>query len=339
MNPLTEAIDTLGFTHVGTYLALFVAASLLMLWRLEGLLAHGLEGTALGTLVMPYCSGLGNLIFVALMANSPAPGSAVLTNCLVNNVTNLTLLLGLPALLWGLPLAAPGAAGKSRGAKRKAAAAGGGPGPALTKLSLLLSLAAVGFFSGIAWTLGADGRIDRHDGLALVALFLFWQSFQLFDVQKNNVQQRRAFGPLFYLDLFFVLLGAVGLFVSIEWLVGWLSAQQGDFINAANLGWLTGWLMVVPNALLAFWYAARGRADIVYASQIGDGHISIPLCLGLAACIAPVAVPPFFTVGLAILGGAALLHAGCIAWAGGLPRWLGWVLVGAYGGFLALGLG
>jgi hypothetical protein len=49
----------LGLTNVWTYLGLFLAASLLMVWRLEALLAHGLEGTALGTLVMPYCSGSG----------------------------------------------------------------------------------------------------------------------------------------------------------------------------------------------------------------------------------------------------------------------------------------
>ena len=30
------------------------------------------------------------------------------------------------------------------------------------------------------------------------------------DVLKHNVRQRRSFGPLFYLDLFFVLLGAYG---------------------------------------------------------------------------------------------------------------------------------
>ena len=52
MNPLADVIDTLGFSSVWTYLTLFLAASLLMIWRLEALLDHGLEGTALGTIVM-----------------------------------------------------------------------------------------------------------------------------------------------------------------------------------------------------------------------------------------------------------------------------------------------
>lgn len=80
-----------------TYLTRFPGLSLLLIWRLEALLAHGLEGTALGTLVMPYCSGLGNLLFVAIAVSREAPRQDVLTNCIVNNVTNLTLLLGLPA--------------------------------------------------------------------------------------------------------------------------------------------------------------------------------------------------------------------------------------------------
>jgi cation:H+ antiporter len=336
VNPLTEAIDTLGFTSVWTYLALFLGTSLLMIWRLEALLDHGLQGTALGTLVMPYCSGLGNLIFVGIVASGRGPVAEVLTNCLVNNVTNLTLLLGLPALLWGLSLAPP-----QKKAARAPAKKGGADAAVtqqLNQLSLLLTLVAVIFFSGVTWALGADGRLDARDGMVLIALFLFWQCFQVFDVLKHNVRQRRSFGPLFYLDVFWIALSAYGLYASIDWLVTWLSAQRGDFINASHLGWLSGWLMVLPNALLAFYYAARKRADIAYASQVGDGHICIPLCLGLCAILQPLAVPRIFNTGLAILVGAAVVHALCVALAHGLPRWMGWPLLAAYAWFVGAGL-
>lgn len=343
MNPLPEIIDGAGLASVWTYLALFLGASLLMIWRLEALLKHGLEGTALGTLVMPYCSGLGNLIFVGLIAAGRGPAQEVLTNCLVNNVTNLTLVLGLPALCWGLQLAAP-AAKKSSAKKKnatatgkKSSASGGSVEHQLNRLSLLLTLAAVIFFSAVTWALAADGRLDASDGLVLVALFLFWQCFQVFDVLKHNVRQQRSFGARFYLDVFVVLIGAYGLYVSIDWLVTWLSAQQGDVINAQHLGWLSGWLMVLPNALLALYYAARRRADIVYASQVGDGHICIPLCLGLSALLSPLTVPPFFTTGLLVLTLAALGHALCVLCFNGLPRWMGWPLVIAYGFFVAIG--
>ena len=336
MNPLAESLETLGFANVGIFLGIFLVASLLMIWRLEAMLDHGLEGTALGTLVMPYCSGLGNLVFVAVIAGRRGPAAEVLTNCLVNNVTNLTLVLGLPALWWGLSLSAESRLRK-KGAKKK----GGATADAeqkINRLSLLLTLAAVIFFSGVTWALGADGRLDTRDGLVLIALFLFWQCFQVFDVLKHNVRRARAFGPLFYLDLFIVFVAAFGIYSSIDWLVAWLSAQRGGFISAANLGWLSGWLMVVPNALLAFYYAAKRRADIAYASQVGDGHICIPLCVGLSALVSPLPVPHFFETGLAILIGAAVLHAGCVMFANGLPRWMGWQLLAAYAWFVGAGL-
>ena len=337
MNPLPDIIDGAGLTSVWTYLALFLAASLLMIWRLEALLKHGLEGTALGTLVMPYCSGLGNLLFVAIVAAQHGPGQEVLTNCLVNNVTNLTLVLGLPALTWGLSLRAE-AKPKKNGAKKKAGAGDAETTQQLNRLSLLLTLAAVVFFSGVAWLLGADGKLDASDGLVLIALFLFWQCFQVFDVLKHNVRARRTFSPLFYLDLFIVLLGAFGLYASIDWLVAWLSGQKGGFVSAEHLGWLSGWLMVLPNALLAFYYAAKRRADIAYASQVGDGHICIPLCVGISAVLAPLPVPKFFETGLAILIGAAVVHAVCVLFADGLPRWMGWPLLAAYAWFVGAGL-
>ncbi len=345
MNPLTETIDTLGFTSVWTYLVVFLVASLVMIWRLDAMLKHGLEGTALGTLVMPYCSGLGNLIFVWIIAERKGPGAEVLTNCLVNNVTNLTLILGLPALVWGLDLNAEAKAKKSS-AKSKSGAnsgtsaksAGDATEKQLNQLSLLLTLAAVIFFSGVTWLLGADGKLDANDGLVLIALFLFWQCFQVFDVLKHNIRARHSFGPLFYLDVFIVLLSAYAQYVSIDWLVTWLSGQKGGFVNAEHLGWLSGWLMVVPNALIAFYYAARRHADITYASQVGDGHICIPLCVGLSAFVAPITVPKFFETGLAILVGAAVVHALCVLMARGLPKWMGWPLLAAYAWFVGAGL-
>src|SRR4029079_3443609 len=101
------------------------AASFLMIWRLESMMENGMEGTILGTLIMPYCSGMGNLIFALVVGvNRAADPADVVTNSLVNNITNITLRIGLPALLWGarweaLPQSAPTA---ERDAERSARA-------------------------------------------------------------------------------------------------------------------------------------------------------------------------------------------------------------------------
>lgn len=341
---LPPFIESLGLTDPWTYFGVFLVASLLMLWRLEAMLDHGLEGTALGTLVMPYCSGLGNLLFVWIVWQRHGPAKEVLTNCLVNNVTNLTLLLGLPALLFGLQVTGGAKSGVAKGAKKTANKSGaargdaGATGAQVNRLSLLLTLTAVLFFTGGTWLLADDGKLTRTDGLMLVGLFLFWQTFQVFDVMKHNVQRRASFGFLFYIDLVVVLAAAWALYESIDWLVTWITVQKSGFVSAANLGWLSGWLMVLPNALLALYWGWKRRADVVYSSQVGDGHICIPLCLGVLALLTPVAVPSLFMTGLALLGGAVVVHAFCLLAFGGLPRWVGGVLLGAYGWFVWTGL-
>ena len=65
--------------------------------------------------------------------------------------------------------------------------------------------------------------------------------------------------------------------------------------------------MVLPNGLLAFYYARRGNPEVVYTSQVGDGHICIPLCIGIYALYRPIQVPPFFQTGVVILLVAAAL--------------------------------
>lgn len=333
---LPPLIESLGLTDPGVYLCLFLVASLLMIWRLEAMLDHGLEGTALGTLVMPYCSGLGNILFVWIVTRRGGPAEDVLTNAIVNNASNLTLLLGLPAVFWGLQVigAGGGGSGKARGKGAVATA-----GAQINRLSLMLTLAAVLFFTGFTWLLARDGRLTRADGALLVGLFLFWQCFQVFDVLKHNVRQKVAFGAMFYVDVALVLAGAWLIYETLDWLVAWLAVQPAGFVSAANLGWLSGWLMVLPNALLALYWGAKRRADVVYSSQVGDGHICIPLCLGLLALLGPVAVPPFFFTGLALIAGAVVVHAALLLAAGGLPRWAGALLLAGYAWFVWAGFG
>ena len=105
-NPFIHWIEAKGPYAPWLFLALFLAASFLMLWRLEVLSAKGFEGTVLGTLVMPYCTGMGNLIFAFILGRNGGSGADVMTNSLVNNITNMTLVLGLPAIFWWIKVAA-----------------------------------------------------------------------------------------------------------------------------------------------------------------------------------------------------------------------------------------
>jgi cation:H+ antiporter len=333
LNWLIQWLESTGAYAPWCFVVLFIAASFLMIWRLEAMSAGGFEGTVLGTLVMPYCSGLGNLVFALLMGSRAAGGQEVLTNALVNNFTNLTLLIGLPTLLWSMNVL-PNEEGKPKKKKAK----GDGKAKQLNRLALLLTITAVLFFTGATWALARDGKIDFADGLVLVGLFLFWQCFHVFEVLKSNVRQSKSFGWGLGIDLLVLAVGAGGIYVSTDWLVEWISKAHSGFFRAENLGWLSGWLMVLPNALLAFYYAKRGKPEVVYTSQIGDGHICIPLCIGIFALRHPIRVPDFFQTGVLMLLGAAILHFFFVALLGRLPRWMGAALCAAYGVFLYLGL-
>jgi cation:H+ antiporter len=96
--------------------------------------------------------------------------------------------------------------------------------------------------------------------------------------------------------------------------------------------------MVLPNAVLAFYYGWCKQPETVYASQVGDAHVSIPLCIGVYALYHTIDLPPFFHTGMFILLGATLVHLFFITVFGQLPRFVGWVLVAAYGVFLYKGL-
>lgn len=321
--------------HLGKFdpyfsLILFMAASFLMIWRLGVMERKGLEGTVLGTLIMPYASGFSNLIFAYIMGRSGGNGKLVVENCLVNNVTNLTLLIGLPALIWGLNIFPE----KRRG--------GGDVLPQkthrLNHLSLMLTMLAVLFFTGALWALSRDQVLDLSDGLVLVGLFVFWQIFHVFDVLKHNIQRGRSLRWSMLMDFILVMLGAVSVFGSIERLVEWIPKTGSGWLVFDNLGWLSGLLMVLPNGLLAVYYARAKRADIVYSSQIGDGHICIPMCIGLFALFSPANIPGYFQLGIFTILGACAVHFIFVSIWGRLPRWAGLLCTLSYGYFFYTGL-
>lgn len=331
MNSWLHQIESTGPAAPWLLLALFATASILIIWRLEAMSDGGFDGTVLGTLIMPYCSGIGNLIFAVLMARKGGSGGEVMTNALVNNVTNLTLLIGLPALLWQ-------AREKAKAKETKPAKTGSPPAAELHRLSMLLTLTAVLFFTGAVWALGRDGQINFNEGLVLVGLFLFWQCFHVYEVLKSKARGNKTRGLRLIVNLLLLGVGAYASFVSIDWLVKWLEQANAGFLSVKNLGWLSGWLMVLPNALLALYYGWRRKPEVVYTSQVGDGHICIPLCIGLFALFHPLKVPTVFLDGVYLLAGATALHLLCVGLFGKLPRLAGFALVAAYGYFLKVGL-
>ncbi len=293
---------------------------------------NGLEGTVLGTLITPYCTGLGNLLYVFVVARDGGPGADVMNNSLGNNVTNMTLLIGLPAIFWTMNVLPQSSGGKSK--KKKTAAV---RQHEIHRLSLLLTLTAVLFFTGAVWALGRDGELNFGAGLVLVGMFLFWQVFHVYEVLKSNIERNKSLAWILAVYLAVLAAAAYAQYLSIDWLNTWVKHQDIKFIKN-NVGMLSGILCAVPNGLLAIYYGWRGNPEIVYTSQVGDGHICIPLCVGIFAIYHSFALPAVFQTGMYILLGATLVHMFCVLVFGKLPRLVGIALVIAYGIFLYKGL-
>lgn len=321
------AISSLGAFAPITCMLLFLLASLLVVWRLEVLAGQGVEGTVLGTIFMPFCSGMGNIVFALVMARSQGRGEDVLINCLFNNITNLTLLIGLPVLIWSMARI-PRKKTKAVVLEHK-----------MGRLSLSLNLVAALFFSVFLWLLAADGILSRMDGFVLLLLFVFWQCFHLYDVKKTNLLKKKTYPITLPLEVLVLLLGAAGVFISTDWLVQWFQSLESERVSPQILGWASGVLMVLPNALLAFYYGSKNRMDVVYTSQSGDAHICIPLCIGLFAVFNDIPTTGFLQQSLLILMGLCGVHLLFVVLLGKLPRLAAAGLLAAFGYFVWMGLG
>lgn len=325
MDGVHNLISRLGDFAPLACVGIFLLASFLVVWRLEVLSDQGVEGTVLGTIFMPFCSGLGNLVFAWVLAVNDGRGSDVVVNCLFNNVTNMTLLIGGPVLFWGMA--------RIQGRKTKKAV----QEYHINRLSLALNLVAALFFSFVLWALSSDNLLNRPDGIVLLALFVFWQYFHVYDVKKTNLLKKKCYPKTLPLDVFLLLIGAFFIFITTDWLVCWFQTLEKGRIPSGFLGWASGVLMVLPNALLAIYYGAHKRMDVVYTSQSGDAHMCIPLCIGVFAVFSDINTGSFLQKSLLILMGLNLVHLFFISAMGRLPRFAGGLLIAIFGVFLWVG--
>lgn len=179
-----------------------------MVWRLHVMESKGFEGTVLGTLIMPYCSGFANLVFAYVMRKSASNGGLVIENCIVNNATNLTFILGLSAI-FGSAAVLPKTKSKQK-LKEHAEYL------FINRLNILFTLIALFLFTGTLWALAKDGELNFYDGLILIGLFLFWQILHVFEVLKDNVRNDKKIHWSIVIDLALIAASAYCIYFSVD---------------------------------------------------------------------------------------------------------------------------
>ena len=114
-------------------------------------------------------------------------------------------------------------------------------------------------------------------------------------------------------------------------IVNSIMLQEDGFFSSERLGLLTGWLLVLPNAMLAVYYAWQQRSSTAYTSLISDNYICMPLGIGLFALFKPLPLTEFYQNGLIFLSAVALVHLLCVSLLRELPKLVAIGMVAAYG--------
>ena len=141
----------------------------------------------------------------------------------------MTLVLGLPAIFWGIKVLPSKDKPNGKNPAKKSAAAG--KTQRVEPAGAVADADGHSVFHRRGRALGRKGRIDFNDGLVLVGLFLFWQCFHVFEVLKSNVRQGKSLGWTLPFDLALLAFGAYGIYVSTDWLVHWVQIVHHGFVT------------------------------------------------------------------------------------------------------------
>lgn len=245
-------------------------AGLLLSTQIVVLLLDRLEkaqfgSVQLGTIMTPLCTGFPN-IAIGLLGADRLADDLVLQLNIGNNLANTTLVIGLVTLLAG-PLAL------GRKSKRE-----GG---------IWLGLLFLWLGSASAFLLARDGRMTRLDGLLCLGVYGVHHFLAL--RQRGKVSARKKLGPLRAFTLLSLLLCAGFL---IHRSLGLIEGAMEGFSTTLGprIGLFLGLLTVLPECFLLLRLALQqGRLGL--SGIVGDCLVSIPLVIGLSACLKPFPTP------------------------------------------------
>jgi cation:H+ antiporter len=281
-------------------------------------LSFGVSALMIGGTVVALGTSMPELLVSAVAAIS-GNSDIALGNVVGSNITNISLLLGLTAMIAPLVI-------HSSFIRRE--------------VPIMIGVAILGLL------LSLDGEIGRLDGLLLVGgygafgVFSYRvarrdreleQEFETFEAEEHNVppvKRPREAGQL-VISIVFLALGA-------QWLV------DGSVTIARTLGvtdLVIGLTLValgtsMPELATSIIAAIRGERDIAVGNMVGSNIANILVILGVTAIIRPISVAPQvvqidYPVMLAF-SGALLL----IVLDGRMRRWEGAAAVIAYIAFV-----
>jgi cation:H+ antiporter len=287
--------------------------------------AMGLSPLLLGLLVISTASSAPEL-FVSLQAVHHNTPDIAIGNIVGSNIVNIFLIMGLGALIRPMP------------SPPKVVFRDGGT---LVAASLVLLLIAQG------------GTITHRFGLMLLAGFAAYLVLAFATDWRrpshNSVAECRAHSHTGHVSgsvgFFLLLFGLLCLYFGAHFIIdGAVAMAEAYRVPQATIGLTVVALGTsLPELVITFLAAARGRSDIAVGQLIGANIFNILFVLGLTAVIHPLVITPMIAnVDALVMAGAAVLLIPLLASSWRLTRARGFLLVlcyVGYGVFLASRLG
>lgn len=250
-------------------------AGFLLLWKGGDLLvegadafarSHGVPSTLAGVFILGFGTSMPELA-VSTLAAASGHGDLAVGNVVGSNIANVGLILGLAAVLTRLRV-----------------------NRFLFRVEMPVCLAA----SVLGMVLLADGRVDRTDGLLLLAAFGIYAGFAVGTVRHRDVDSEEPPPRRPWFDLgrtVFALAAVVGgaqLFKN-----GAVRAAEALGVSQGIIGLTLVALGTSLPELATVLAAARARkSDLVVGNIIGSNIFNLLLVLGVAAVLADQSVEP-----------------------------------------------
>lgn len=257
-----------------------------------------------------------------------APGIA-LGNVVGSNIANILMVLGLPALLFGLKTA-----------------------DCDTKRSYLQMIAATVLFIAVCFL----GPITWMHGLVLLAAlaWMIWDAISEARAHKRGVAAAEAAALANGDDveevegadpdmpwgkvLLFLLLGLVGLPLGADLLVdGAVNIARSFGVSETVIGLtLVAFGTSLPELAAVVAAAYRGRSDVALGNVIGSNMFNVLAIVGVASLVGPMRVPEaVLGFDLWVMAATAALLAPIVLFHKNITRLMGGVLTGLYAVYVA----
>ncbi len=236
----------------------------------------GMSPTVIGLTIVAFGTSLPELL-VSLIANlTPGhEGTIAIGNVVGSNITNISLVLGLGAVVATLPI-------ERLMLQRE------------YPFMLLMSLLLIGF--------SINGRISRIEGSIFVLGLTFFMTYNYItgrnagqeDIDQHETQKEAAEGrKSIFRNLVVLALSIVGLALGAQWLVdgaSGLAAKAGVselFIGLSVVALGTS----LPELVTTLIAIRHGERDLAVGNLVGSNVFNILAIVGITAVVKPLAAP------------------------------------------------